>query len=98
MSSFEVGEIAIYYRPGHNCHGREVKIISGLSRSELRNSAHRRVGTYEGYEIEMPGMKPPIGCAFVATPEQLRKRRPPQDWAKLCNLDAMPKLAPKELA
>lgn len=98
MNKFEVGEVAIYYRPGHNCHGHEVTILSGLNLSELKNAAGRLVRTAACYDIEMPGHCPPLGCVYAATPDQLRKRRPPQDWRTLCNLDEVPQALPMEVA
>lgn len=86
--TFRIGEIAIYTRPGSPYNGSEVMVVGPLL---------PRVGDdlltgnlyveYDGYQItlnELPGI-------YGARPEWLRKRRPPQDWMKLCNLADVPR-------
>lgn len=86
--TFKIGEIAIYTRPGSPYNGTEVMIVGPLI---PRVGNDHLTGTpyveYDGYQItpnELPGR-------YGAKPEWLRKRRPPQDWVKLCNLHDIPR-------
>lgn len=86
MSTFKVGEIAdlVYSRFGND--GHECTVTGPL---QLRLNKVTRLEEV-AYAIEVSG-KP-----YMALPDQLRKRRPPQDWAKLCNLEELP-TSPREM-
>jgi hypothetical protein len=87
MSTFEVGEVAIFHDPGMPRHGREVTVISALQYGEIVLNDGTMIWAW-AYSIESPGDE---ACAsYCAMPENLRKRRPPQDWQQLCRLDEVP--------
>lgn len=44
---------------------------------------------------EAPGLTVTIQCCVARG--ELRKRRPPQDWVKLCELDSVPADKPREV-
>jgi hypothetical protein len=87
--SFSVGEIAILQKlecfPEYN--GYEVKIIGPLEYRSAWNQLRNENVWQMGYRCELPGYPRKI----VVEPYQLRKRRPPQDWSKLCNLTDLPR-------
>lgn len=78
---FEVGEIALLECPWDVYHGQPVEVIGGLevlvgycrATGERRVAPKYRIRTVNGHEMQ-------------AYPHELRKRRPPQDWVKLCGL------------
>ncbi len=83
---FEVGEVAIYNRPESAYHGIEVTVISNLQQRSFFDTVTGTKGNVAfGYEIEVPGLWS-VGVYYFAEPHELRKRRPPQDWVKLCRL------------
>jgi len=82
---FEVGEIALYCKPGSPYYGLEVTIVSELIYCPLMYSHSTR--TWDdgfAYRIagDLPDIRPP-GCSFsppwYARPEHLRKKRPPRE-------------------
>ena len=87
--SFSVGEIAILVNQApwvtkpYYSDGTEVSIVQGLSSHQLED---KRFPELRCYVIATPD-----GCEWAAVPEMLRKRRPPQDWMKLCNLTNEPR-------
>jgi hypothetical protein len=85
---FEVGEVAEY------CTGvdwREVTIIGPLRERSFINVLTGEELTRPTYVIEAPWMRLIFPRnSLIAGPHQLRKRRPPQDWVKLCELDKIP--------
>jgi hypothetical protein len=87
-----MGEIAIFVRPGSPHYGAEVTIVGPL---EVRARIDGRdFGRHFDacYLIDGPFGPTPFGQGqWSATPEWLRKRRPPQDWTKLCNLTDLPR-------
>jgi hypothetical protein len=88
---FEVGEIAIYHRPQSDCHGMEMAVASGLQTRTCLDEVTGRRGVYCGYEIKFAcysGREMPY--RWLAELHELRKRRPPQDWVKLCRLTQRP--------
>jgi hypothetical protein len=79
--SFSVGEIAIFkspYVPEH--YGEEVVVFSV---GGCPNCGRDPVGRYE--------VRTQNGRRFCAGAKALHKRRPPQDWVKLCNLTDIPR-------
>jgi hypothetical protein len=83
-AGFSVGEVAVYVGPTASLHGRECTIIGGLQmRSTLFN--YGRIGMALRYDVRFPD-----GVEFHVRAEYLRKRRPPQDWEKLCRLTDRP--------
>lgn len=91
MATFEVGEIAIFWRPGSKYHMREVEILTPLLPVHFMDTITGLWQTELAYRIAdqlLLGAYP--GIDFCATPMHLRKRRPPQDWNTLCNLDEAP--------
>lgn len=87
---FEVGEVAIYHRPESNWHGLEVLIVSGIETRTCIDEVTGIRGTFAGHEVEFSDpvaeMAQERGYRWLAEPHELRKRRPPQDWVKLCRL------------
>ena len=76
---FEIGEVAIYVKPGSPHYGKECVVISNLMRSATRLFDHVTGETnpnagYLGYQIECEwrGNWP----RFWARPEWLRKKKP----------------------
>lgn len=87
--TFEVGELAII-AAGWILDGMDVTVVS-----ELRESLCVSTGVWDWvYDITGPGLPPGQWCA---PPRQLRKKRPPQDWAKLCKLDSVKAGEPAEV-
>jgi hypothetical protein len=78
-----MGEIAVIAvsDDAHWPVGREVEILSPLRRCGCRPFCPLLVHVI-GYDD---------GGEVYAPPHCLRKRRPPQDWKKLCNLTDVPK-------
>lgn len=85
--TFKVGEIAeiVYSRYHDSRVGSEVIVVSGLQ--PLWNRFESR--TEYGYVCRFAD-----GGTRYFLPDQLRKKRPPQDWVKLCNLQDKPVDAP----
>jgi len=87
-SRFEIGEVAILIGsinwPEYN--GQEVTVIGGLKpRSYWADRQHTRSNIDLRYLVEAAD-----GHIFAAPPSRLRKRRPPQDWVRLCRLNEAP--------
>lgn len=90
---FEIGEIAIFVgtngdrleSPGcaQTPLGAEVQIVGGY---ELR-----KVRTVKGPVMAERYLCLWQGTHYCAKPSWLRKRRPPQDWVRLCSLDSLPR-------
>ncbi len=82
MDKFEIGEVAIYVRPGSPSYGNEVMIIGPLA---MRGGGFDYVNKEKmnrcfGYKIEFgDGDKGPNGKGFMAKPEWLRKKPKRQD-------------------
>jgi hypothetical protein len=88
---FEVGEVAIFSRPGSRFDGIEVSITEALHFALVRDQRTDRSAYGYVYSIEGDfGPKRPGVTHWVAPPADLRKKRPPQDWVKLCRLDEIP--------
>lgn len=87
MSTFKVGELAelVYSRFGNV--GSECTVVEGLAGRLNKLTRMRETG----YIIDVNGTR------YLALPDQLRKKRPPQDWVTLCNLLDTPVDAPREL-
>lgn len=84
---FAVGEIAeIVYSRYERGQGMECTIVAPL---RLRRNTITAL-IEDCYVIEVEGEK------YCALPDQLRKKRPPQDWMSLCHLDEVP-AEPREL-
>ena len=87
--TFEIGEIAVFcahkFTPVRL--GQEVEIIGAL---KVRRTWWPVPGENEHrplcYKVRFPD-----GLSSNLEPWQLRKRRPPQDWVKLCNLHDIPR-------
>lgn len=91
--TFKMGEIAVFI--GHNGdalkwsgsrkipRGTEVEIISPYGIYPVRTDN----GIVQAYRYRC---RLSDGLIATAKPEWLRKRRPPQDWVKLCNLVSLP--------
>ncbi len=73
---FEIGEVAIYVRPGSPYYGQEVEILGGLTRYEpTQDHLGLEAAPYVGYQISSL-----IGddWVMVSRPEWLRKKKPPR--------------------
>lgn len=82
---FEVGEIAIYWRPISPRHGLTVMIESGLVKHFVFDTVTGGEGWCFAHAISFSTCG--IGAApygvWCAEPHELRKRK---DWMKLCEL------------
>lgn len=88
---YSVGEVAIFHRPGSSFHGMEVTITKPLHLSNVLDWKDGSIADQWVYGIDGPfDVKPRHGTGFCAAPTELRKKRPPPDWVKLCRLDEMP--------
>jgi hypothetical protein len=79
VNSFAIGELAelVYSRFGNE--GTECTVTG-----PLKHRFNRITRVMElSYEIDVAGRP------YFALPEQLRKKRPPQDWVSLCHLDVV---------
>lgn len=91
---FDVGEVAIFNRPGSQFNGVEVTVTGPLARRLMRDYRDGRMFTADSYLIDGPFDHLPH--VFSSTgkwsclPEHLRKRPPPQDWVSICNLTSVP--------
>lgn len=92
VEKFEVGEIAIFSRPNSIFFGIEVSITLPLHNSLTKDRLDGSIRREDVYGIYAPELGlPPSQIGWVARPKDLRKRRPPQDWVKLCNLTDIPR-------
>lgn len=75
---FEVGEVAIYWRPGSANHTDEVTVVSPLRRTNVVDpkTGARQYGVFV-YTIKHPAADDP-NVVYVAEPHELRKKKPPQ--------------------
>lgn len=89
--SFQVGEVAIFNRPGSRFDGMEVTISTRLHFALVRDrkTGLDAYGYVYGIEGDF-GPKRPGVPQWCAPPGHLRKKRPPQDWATLCRLAEVP--------
>lgn len=94
MSMFSVGEVAVFFCPGREYHGRDVLITQGLHFAEAKDetTGEMKYGIFYGVQ---PLFLPPIAQGYVVDERILRKKRPPQDWSALCKLDEVPTVAEK---
>lgn len=86
---FAIGEIAVICNmpePVARWNGEELAITGPCEFRKWKlitdKSIHREGLAYKG--------KLSTGKEVCIRPEHLRKRRPPQDWMKLCRLDQVP--------
>jgi hypothetical protein len=85
MSTFAVGEVAIFWMSGDCYHLAECTIVGPLHFSVIVNTNTEEVRQCDVYDIQfLDGLEAP------SPPGHLRKRRPPQDWQQLCKLDEVP--------
>lgn len=88
MSEFSVGEVAVFHCPGNQYNGVEVTITSTLQHGPIDCQG---VATYAAYHlVESPARPSSPFVRYASKLENLRKRRPPQDWTRLCKLDEAP--------
>lgn len=86
--AFNLGEIAIAHAWDGVPHlnGTDVEVIEGLQYREGITHTKRRILQVLAYIVlDIDGKR------WVAPPSRLRKKRPPQDWATLCNLTQRPR-------
>ena len=98
MEKFEIGEIAIYVRPGSSYYGEEVTILSGLrprkDGMDFVTGEYQILVNYLVYEISEPAERF-TGPQRVAKPEWLRKKPKRRECDKIVSWDSMP-WRPKE--
>jgi hypothetical protein len=86
--TFEVGEVAIYHKPTSCFSGTEVTVVGPL---EVRRVWRDGPTSMLSYQVDADfGRPPPNGVGWAVEPHRLRKRRPPQDWIRLCRLTESP--------
>lgn len=88
---FEIGEVAIFVKPGSPSYGAEVVVASPLFlasrvRDGLTDRFSQSVYVYRIEGFPLPPADTGI-TGWAARPEWLRKRPPKQDWKRLCKLD-----------
>lgn len=76
--TFDVGEIAIYCRPGSPHFGVEVTILSGLRMSRQTDQRTGEVTFEPGYKIDGPFGPLVNGRPWGCPPQWLKKKRPPR--------------------
>ena len=87
MSTFKVGEVVIYVRPGSPYYGREVEVLSELKFFVGGGIDHVTRGkTPPGYKHKITNI---IGVPwdFVARPDWLRKKHTSRDIDQLTSWD-----------
>ena len=89
MDKFSVGEVAILQSLDYfsRYNGMECTVIGGLGLWNCFNHRTQKDEHVFGYRVDLP-------CHYtcgIVEPHQLRKRRPPPDWVKLCNLTDVPR-------
>jgi hypothetical protein len=93
-ATFSVGEVALIHAPGGRYHGAEVTIIESLHMYTPVNSCGALGDPVEGYTIAGDSLPPyafKTGKGWGIARQNLRKRRPPQDWKSICNLTDAPR-------
>lgn len=86
--TFKVGEIAVIQHCQNfaEYEGVECEITDGLEPRMCWRGIKCDLALVNVYCVLAAD-----GKEFVLEPYQLRKRRPPQDWLKLCNLTDIPR-------
>ena len=88
---FAVGEVAIVVSDDPRFDGTEVTVLGPLEWKKVYGwiQGDTREGFfYPVHTALLP--EPPPGSHCWCPPEQLRKRRPPQDWVRICRLSERP--------
>lgn len=90
--TFKLGEIAILCNATilAEYNGQECQIIGPLTTRAARSTVTNETVYLFGYRVAVAD-----GKTLAVEPQQLRKKRPPQDWQKLCNLDDVPVETPE---
>jgi hypothetical protein len=88
MSTFSVGEVAIYWERGTILHQTEVTVASELKWSIWMGPNTNGLVSGWCWEINSPMASRETGV--VAPFGTLRKRPGKQDWITLCKLDSVP--------
>lgn len=86
--SFSVGEIAFLQNGTHitRYDGEECEVVGALG-TYLADMPDGSLVPWRGcYRVCISD-----GTYLISEPHQLRKRRPPQDWVKLCHLNETPR-------
>src|SRR5579862_8192680 len=90
---FEVGEVAIFNRPGSRFNGVEVTVVKPLRLAHIYDHMDGRRTVEYVYGIDSPAFTnvvPVHPGGYCARPFELKKRPPPQDWVSMCNLTSVP--------
>lgn len=90
--TFEVGEVAIFWAPGHRTHGCEVTITGPLQHGRLFNNSLRIRQWCDLYPVTFSDAVP--GRRYGAKPENLRKKPQPGVREKLGSWDNLPFYTP----
>lgn len=95
MDRFEVGEVAIFVRPGSVYYGSEVTVMSELQLRDVWNLSTKRNEPQECYIVDSPEANPPpmrpghVAGFWVAKPEWLKKKGPPVELGSWKALDGI---------
>lgn len=98
---FEIGEVAIFDRPGTAGHGDEVTIIGPLESRQAFDHVIAKVIYEPSYLVEAPWFNASAygGKYAVCPPRYLRKKKPPNDTNNVVSWDDVGVWRPmKELA
>ena len=97
---FQVGEICIYVRPGSPYFGKEVKILRGLTETNLGGVDHitgeKLNKLVMAYRID--GIPFRTGTWFNAIPEHLKKKPQKRDIDELVSWDYLNDLMKKKVS
>lgn len=90
---FSVGEVAIYWREASQFHRMECTISEPLEWRTWRCIETGEMGRTLSYAVDFPSnpLTQNWRGRWIAEPHELRKKRPPQDWQRLCNLTDAPR-------
>lgn len=77
---FEVGEIAIYVRPGSPYYGQEVEVLSCLIEDDESTDVitGETLAASWGFVYQITDLYPDTPGLMTAHPEWLRKKKPPR--------------------
>ena len=80
-TEFQIGETVEIYNSISGWNGQECVISGSLQRRGFTNMASGETSYGLRYEIEVDGR------CYVCGPDKLRRKRPKQDWTRLCALN-----------
>lgn len=91
--TFKIGEIAILQNGVKHPEfdGMEVEVVAIPQPFDQHWPGEPWYTGAGFYRVKLPFVRENGSPYLQSLPHQLRKRRPPQDWVKLCNLTDLPR-------